>query len=67
MHQRAEPLPIGRMGPMGRDSAPSSGPEAVWMEGVGHMPNLENEAEFNTALASFLRIVDEAPELVELP
>jgi pimeloyl-ACP methyl ester carboxylesterase len=33
--------------------------ELVWMEGVGHMPNLENEAEFNTALASFLRIVDE--------
>jgi pimeloyl-ACP methyl ester carboxylesterase len=33
--------------------------ELVWMEGVGHMPNLENEAGFNTALASFLRIVDE--------
>jgi pimeloyl-ACP methyl ester carboxylesterase len=37
--------------------------ELVWMDGVGHMPNLENEAGFNTALASFLRIVDENSRL----
>src|SRR5262249_5303297 len=30
--------------------------ELVWMEGIGDMPNLENEAGFNAALASFLRI-----------
>jgi pimeloyl-ACP methyl ester carboxylesterase len=28
--------------------------ELVWMEGVGHMPNLEREAEFNDALGRFL-------------
>ncbi len=29
--------------------------ELVWMTGVGHMPNLEREDEFNTTLAAFLR------------
>jgi 3-oxoadipate enol-lactonase len=29
--------------------------ELVWMCGVGHMPNLEREDQFNTALAAFLR------------
>ncbi|HYU14960.1 MAG TPA: alpha/beta hydrolase [Candidatus Acidoferrum sp.] len=28
--------------------------ELVWMEGVGHMPNLEREAEFNAALEGLL-------------
>jgi 3-oxoadipate enol-lactonase len=28
--------------------------ELVWMEGVGHMPNLEREVEFNAALGRFL-------------
>jgi 3-oxoadipate enol-lactonase len=28
--------------------------ELVWMKGVGHMPNLEREAEFNEALARLL-------------
>ena len=28
--------------------------ELVWMEGVGHMPNLEREVEFNAALRRFL-------------
>lgn len=31
------------------------GSELVWMEGVGHMPNLERDAEFNAALERFLR------------
>jgi pimeloyl-ACP methyl ester carboxylesterase len=30
------------------------GSELVWMEGAGHMPNLEREAEFNAALERFL-------------
>lgn len=29
--------------------------ELVWMKGVGHLPNLEREAEFNDALARLLR------------
>jgi pimeloyl-ACP methyl ester carboxylesterase len=28
--------------------------ELIWMEGVGHMPNLEPEAEFNEALGGLL-------------
>jgi pimeloyl-ACP methyl ester carboxylesterase len=28
--------------------------ELVWMEGAGHMPNLEREVEFNAALGRFL-------------
>ena len=31
--------------------------ELVWMEGVGHMPNLEREVEFNAALRRFLQRV----------
>jgi pimeloyl-ACP methyl ester carboxylesterase len=31
--------------------------ELVWMSGVGHMPNLEREAEFNAALGTFLTSV----------
>ncbi len=31
--------------------------ELVWMEGVGHMPNLERPAQFNTALRNFLERV----------
>jgi pimeloyl-ACP methyl ester carboxylesterase len=31
--------------------------ELVWMEGVGHMPNLEREAEFNAALERLLGAV----------
>jgi pimeloyl-ACP methyl ester carboxylesterase len=31
--------------------------ELVWMEGVGHMPNLEREVEFNAALRRFLQKV----------
>ena len=30
-------------------------PEAVVIDGVGHLPNLEAETEFNAALAAFLR------------
>lgn len=30
------------------------GSELVWMEGVGHMPNLESTVEFNAALNRFL-------------
>lgn len=30
-------------------------PELVTIEGAGHLPNLEAEAEFNTALSAFLR------------
>jgi len=30
------------------------GSELVWMEGVGHMPNLEQQSAFNDALAQFL-------------
>jgi pimeloyl-ACP methyl ester carboxylesterase len=29
----------------------------VWMPGVGHMPNLEREDDFNAALGAFLRTV----------
>jgi pimeloyl-ACP methyl ester carboxylesterase len=28
--------------------------ELVWMKGIGHMPNLEREADFNAALVRFL-------------
>jgi pimeloyl-ACP methyl ester carboxylesterase len=31
--------------------------ELVWMEGVGHMPNLEREVEFNAALGRLLDTV----------
>lgn len=31
--------------------------ELVWMEGVGHMPNLENELEFNAAVRRLLNAV----------
>jgi pimeloyl-ACP methyl ester carboxylesterase len=31
--------------------------ELVWMEGVGHMPNLEREADFNAALERLLSAV----------
>ena len=31
--------------------------ELCWMPGVGHMPNLEREAEFNAALKRFLASV----------
>jgi pimeloyl-ACP methyl ester carboxylesterase len=37
--------------------------ELVWMEGVGHMPNLERPAAFNAALLRFLQRV--SPALVE--
>ena len=30
------------------------GSELIWLEGVGHMPNLEDEASFNAALERFL-------------
>lgn len=30
------------------------GSRLVWLEGVGHMPNLEREKDFNAALADFL-------------
>lgn len=30
------------------------GSRLVWLEGVGHMPNLERETEFNAALTEFL-------------
>ena len=33
------------------------GSRLVWLEGVGHMPNLEREDEFNAALSQFLRDV----------
>jgi 3-oxoadipate enol-lactonase len=33
--------------------------ELVWMKGVGHMPNLENEVEFNAALRRLLDAVSE--------
>jgi pimeloyl-ACP methyl ester carboxylesterase len=32
--------------------------ELVWMEGVGHMPNLERAAEFNAALERLLERVE---------
>jgi pimeloyl-ACP methyl ester carboxylesterase len=31
--------------------------ELVWMEGVGHMPNLEREVEFNEAMERLLEAV----------
>jgi pimeloyl-ACP methyl ester carboxylesterase len=31
------------------------GSELVWIEGVGHMPNLESEGEFNEALGRLLQ------------
>lgn len=33
------------------------GSQLVWMQGVGHMPNLERDAEFNAALYEFLKTV----------
>ena len=30
------------------------GSELVWLEGVGHMPNLESPAAFDAALVRFL-------------
>ena len=33
------------------------GSELVWLEGVGHMPNLERPAAFNAALLRFLERV----------
>jgi pimeloyl-ACP methyl ester carboxylesterase len=35
-----------------------TGSELVWLEGVGHMPNLENSAAFNAALTRFLKRVE---------
>jgi pimeloyl-ACP methyl ester carboxylesterase len=32
--------------------------DLVWMEGVGHMPNLEREAAFNAALTRFLNVLN---------
>lgn len=32
--------------------------ELVWMEGVGHMPNLERADAFNAALLRFLAVID---------
>lgn len=34
------------------------GSELLWLEGVGHMPNLERAAEFNAALSRLLSVVD---------
>jgi pimeloyl-ACP methyl ester carboxylesterase len=31
--------------------------ELVWMEGIGHMPNLEREVEFNGAMERLLERV----------
>lgn len=39
--------------------------ELVWMEGVGHMPNLEHAAAFNGALLRFLQRV--SPLSIEAP
>jgi len=33
--------------------------ELVWMKGVGHMPNLECEAEFNAGLSRLLDVADQ--------
>jgi pimeloyl-ACP methyl ester carboxylesterase len=33
--------------------------ELLWMRGVGHMPNLEATAEFNTALTRLLNAEDQ--------
>jgi len=38
-----------------RSSPSSSTPELLAIDGVGHLPNLEAEAEFNDALRDFLR------------
>jgi pimeloyl-ACP methyl ester carboxylesterase len=35
----------------------------VWMEGVGHMPNLEREVEFNAALERLLERVERSAHL----
>jgi pimeloyl-ACP methyl ester carboxylesterase len=37
--------------------------ELVWMEGVGHMPNLEREVEFNAALERLLERVERSAHL----
>jgi pimeloyl-ACP methyl ester carboxylesterase len=37
----------------------------VWLEGVGHMPNLEREAEFNALLTEFLSEVVAGKEAAE--
>ena len=34
-----------------------AGSKLVWMEGIGHMPNLENEPVFNAELAEFLALL----------
>ena len=34
-----------------------AGSKLVWMEGVGHMPNLESEVVFNAELAEFLTLL----------
>lgn len=34
------------------------GSELLWLEGAGHMPNLEREAEFNASLVRMLTAVD---------
>jgi len=31
-----------------------NGSQLLWMQGVGHLPNLERESEFNAAMAEFL-------------
>ncbi len=33
------------------------GSQLLWMKGVGHMPNLERDAEFNAVLVQFLKTV----------
>ena len=38
--------------------------ELVWLEGAGHMPNLERPAEFNAALERFLRARSAEPSTV---
>jgi hypothetical protein len=37
--------------------------ELVWMEGVGHMPNLEREVEFNEAMERLLEGIISAADL----
>ena len=41
------------------------GSSLVWMEGVGHMPNLESEVPFNDALIEFLNAVPAPPPDVD--
>lgn len=42
-----------------------AGSELIWMNGVGHMPNLEREIEFNAALEAFLASVPVSGAKVE--